>query len=529
MSDVTTPYLKAPAGDNLPDAPSDQMPTLKDPSTQPRGLTFKPRAFGDYELVSEVARGGMGVVYRAKQAGLNRIVALKMILAGKLANADDVHRFRAEAEAAARLQHPNIVAVFEVGEIEGQHFFSMEYIEGSSLSQLLHRGNIAGRRSARYLQILAKAVHYAHENGIVHRDLKPSNILIDKSDQPHITDFGLAKQLNTDSGQTRTGTVLGTPSYMAPEQAEGRNHAIGPAADVYSLGAILYECLTGRPPFRNDSVYDTVRQVINDAPRRPRDLKANVDEDLELICLKCLEKDPALRYASAQALADDLQRFLDGEAIEARSLNVFDRITRMLDRSQHDFAFHTWSSMLFVMAGVIAVEHILVFFLMKLDAPRESIFAARFLQFVILAILFLYHRGNRLFPTTAAERELWSIWIGYFAAYGLGIFTTRMIGQLGIVTPGPEAPKFLMELLPYPFIALMSGLAFFVMGSNYWGRCYAFGVAFWMLAALMPLHLEWAPLEFGLTWSVALTWLGWHLERMGKKAEAERAVVEKKM
>jgi serine/threonine protein kinase len=527
MSEATTPYLKGPADDHSPPLPTDQMPTIKDASTQQRVADFEPRIFGDYELLSEVARGGMGVVYRAKQAGLNRVVALKMILAGKLANADDVQRFRAEAEAAANLQHPNIVAVFEVGEIESQHFFSMEFIDGLSLSQMLHRGPIPGRRVARYLQTLAQAVHYAHERGIVHRDLKPSNILIDSADQPHITDFGLAKQLNTDSGQTRTGTVLGTPSYMAPEQAEGRTHAIGPAADIYSLGAILYECLTGKPPFRNENVYDTVRQVINDAPRPPRELNDQVDEDLELICLKCLEKDPALRYDTARALADDLRRFLDGEPISARSLNVFDRITRMLDRSQHDYAFHTWSSMLFVMAGVIAVEHVLVFLLMHFEAPPSAIFAARFLQFMILALLFLYHRGNRLFPTTAAERELWSIWIGYFAVYGLGIFTTRVLGRLGIITPGPDTPpqltKYLMELLPYPFISLMSGLAFFVMGSNYWGRCYAFGVVFWLLAAVMPLHLEWAPLEFGLTWTVALIWLGWHLERMGKKAEAERA------
>jgi serine/threonine protein kinase len=527
MSDATTPYLKGPADEHSPPLPADQMPTLKDSANAARGVPFQARVFGDYELISEVARGGMGVVYRAKQAGLNRIVALKMILAGKLANADDVHRFRAEAEAAARLQHPNIVAVFEVGEIEGQHFFSMEFIDGASLSQMLHRGPIAGRRAARYLQILAQAVHYAHQQGIVHRDLKPSNILIDKADQPHITDFGLAKQLNSDNGKTRTGTVLGTPSYMAPEQAEGRTAAVGPAADIYSLGAVLYECITGRPPFRNDNVYDTVRQVINDAPRRPRDLNPKVDEDLELICLKCLEKDPALRYDSAEALADDLRRFLDGEPISARSLNVIDRITRMLDRSQHDFAFHTWSTMLFIMAGVIAVEHVLVFILMRFEARPEPIFAARFLQFVILVCLFLYNRGNRLWPTTAAERELWTIWIGYFVAYGLSILTTRNLARLGIVASGQDVPPhlrmYLMELLPYPFISLMSGLAFFVMGSNYWGRCYAFGVVFWMLAAAMPLHIEWAPLEFGFAWSVALVWLGWHLERMGKKVEAERA------
>lgn len=527
MSDATTPYLKGPGEPPDRHVPADQLPTLKDASGQARGLAFQPRVFADYELLSEIARGGMGVVYRAKQRGLSRIVALKMILAGKLATSEDVVRFRSEAEAAAKLRHPNIVAVYDVGEHEGQHYFSMEYIEGNSLSRLLERGPLANRRAAQYLRTLSEATEYAHRQGIVHRDLKPSNILIDAVDQPHITDFGLAKQLHTDSGQTRTGAVLGTPSYMAPEQAEGRNRDVGPAADVYSLGAILYECLTGRPPFRNDSVYDTVRQVIHDAPKRPRDLNPKIDEDLELICLKCLEKEPALRYANAHELTEDLARYLAGDPISARSLNVIDRITRMLDRSQHDFAFHTWSSMLFVMAGVIAIEHILVFFLMRHEAFAGFIFAARFLQFVILALLFLYHRGNRLYPTTAAERELWGIWIGYFVAYGLGIFTIRSFARFGIIAAGPNAPHYLMEVIPYPFISLLSGLAFFVMGSNYWGRCYAFGVVFWLLAAVMPLHLEWAPLEFGLLWSIALTWLGWHLERMGRKAEAERAAFEK--
>ena len=527
MSDVTTPYLKGPG--ELPErhAPADQLPTMKDTAAQPRGAAFQPRVFGDYELLSEVARGGMGVVYRARQKGLSRVVALKMILSGKLATHDDVFRFRSEAEAAAKLRHPNIVAVYDVGEHEGQHFFSMEFIDGSSLSHLLERGPLSSRRAGHYLRVLAEAVEYAHRQGIIHRDLKPSNILIDSNDQPHITDFGLAKQLHSDSGQTRTGAVLGTPSYMAPEQAEGRNRDVGRAADIYSLGAILYECITGRPPFRNDSVYDTVRQVINDAPKRPRELNAKVDEDLELICLKCLEKDPRLRYESARDLAADLERYLEGEAISARSLNVIDRLTRMLDRSQHDFAFHTWSTMLFVMAAVIAVEHVLVFFLMRFDGPPPLIFAVRFLQFIILAILFLYYRGNRLYPTTAAERELWGIWIGYFVAYGLSIFIIRSFARIGILVAGPEAPRHLMEALPYPFISLLSGLAFFVMGSNYWGRCYAFGVIFWLLAAVMPFHLEWAPLEFGLLWSISLGWLGWHLEGMGRKVEAERAAIEK--
>jgi serine/threonine protein kinase len=280
------------------------------------------RYFGDYELLEEIARGGMGVVFRARQVSLDRVVALKMILAGQLASAADVQRFHTEAKAAANLKHPGIVAIHEIGEHEGQHFFSMDYVAGKSLAALIRENPLPAARAARYVQQVAEAIQHAHQHGTLHRDVKPSNVLIDAADQPHVTDFGLAKRLGGDAGLTMTGQLLGTPSYMSPEQAAGRPEQVGPSSDIYSLGAMLYELLTGRPPFRAESVLDTVMQVVNTEPVPPRLLNPKVPRELDTICLKCLEKDVVKRYASAQDLADDLGRYLAGEPIRARPPSV---------------------------------------------------------------------------------------------------------------------------------------------------------------------------------------------------------------
>jgi WD40 repeat protein/tRNA A-37 threonylcarbamoyl transferase component Bud32 len=279
---------------------------------------------GEYELLEEIGRGGMGVVFKARHVRLHRVVALKMILGGLLARAEDLQRFENEAAAAAQLQHPNIVALYEVGTHDGQPYFSMEYVSGTSLAQRLTLGVLPGRRAASYLERLARAVHYAHGRGVIHRDLKPANVLLDEEDQPKITDFGLAKSLQSNSGQTRTGAVVGTPSYMAPEQATASKD-LGPACDVYSLGAILYELLTGSPPFRGETALATLALVAEKEPVPPRLLNPHVGRDLETVCLKCLEKEPARRYSSAADLADDLRRYLDGEPIAARRLGSLGR------------------------------------------------------------------------------------------------------------------------------------------------------------------------------------------------------------
>jgi WD40 repeat protein len=276
---------------------------------------------GDYELLGEVGRGGMGVVFKARDVRLDRVVALKMLSGGVLARPEDLQRFQTEASAAAHLQHPNIVALFDVGTYEGQPYFSMEFVEGSSFARRATLGVVPNRLAASYLERTARAVHYAHGRGIVHRDLKPANVLLDEQDQPKITDFGLAKLIQRDSGQTRTGTVIGTPSYMAPEQANASKNQ-GPACDIYSLGAILYELITGQPPFLGETALATLNMVADREPVAPRALNSAVDRDLETICLKCLEKEPGQRYATAQALADDLRRYLDDEPIAARRLSA---------------------------------------------------------------------------------------------------------------------------------------------------------------------------------------------------------------
>jgi serine/threonine-protein kinase len=470
------------------------------------------RCFGDYELVEQVGRGGMGVVYKAWQRSLDRTVALKMILVGRLASADEVRRFRTEAEAAAHLDHPHIVPVYEVGEHEGVHYFTMKLTEGGSLSGQTAHYPADPEAAAELLVPVARAVHHAHRRGVLHRDLKPSNILLDAAGRPHVADFGLAKRLKAGADLTPPDAILGTPGYMAPEQAFPGREGVTTATDVYGLGAVLYALLTGRPPFRGQTLMDTLTRVKEHAPEAPSRVNRRVDRRLEAICLKCLQKAPQDRYATAEELAQDLENYRNGDWVNACTFSFWEFVTRAFDRNRSIVEFGAMGPTMLLFAGLLLVMGLAQSWLIAAGSPEPLLWLSVFGPYAALFAVFQHSQARRLLPGNAAERHLWSIWTGHLLAAAAAAAALRQVS-------GPGSGQAVLAF--FPVYAALTGLALFVMGSIYWGRHYAFGMAYFALAALMPLRLEWAPLGYGLLSAACAVVIGLRLLRL--RAETRSA------
>ena len=451
---------------------------------------------GTYTIESEIARGGMGVVYRAHQAGLDRRVALKLISSGVLASREERQRFRIEAEAAAKLQHPSIVAIHEIGSWQGHEFFSMALVEGPTLQQLIDDCPCEVNRSIRLVIDIARAVAFAHREGILHRDLKPDNILMSDDDRPLLTDFGLAKWHKDGTLLTRTGQVLGTPHYMSPEQAAGRSE-ITTQSDVYSLGAILYALLVGKPPHAGVSAAEVLRSVLQDDPPPPRSIVKDLPATLENICLKAIQKEASQRYGSADDFADDLQCFVDGNPVTADQSGMMGQVARELRRDQHQSFFVEWSRSLAMIGGIIFVAHVAIFLLHTWEWPRViSFWIPRIAMFTAIAGVIYRGKGRHLTPRTVAERPIYSIWLGY-----LGSLTA--INFLTIVDVVPVSAVF-------PITSVLSGFGFLAMSGHIWGVSALLGAGFLIVGAIMPWLGSAATIVFGAQWFLSLSVLSHH-------------------
>lgn len=488
------------------------------------GPASLPRSFGDYELREELGRGGMGVVYKAWQKSLNRTVALKMILRGDLASSADLARFQAEAESAARLEHPNIVPVYEVGSCDGRAYFSMKLVEGRTLAALVAEGPLPPREAARLVAAIARAVHHAHRQGILHRDLKPSNILLQSpeigarhaepetggslraprstSRVPLVSDFGLAKRVEGGASLTRSGAIVGTPSYMAPEQAAGSRGSLGPASDVYSLGSILYELLTGRPPFQAASMVDTIMLVLDQEPVSPRRLNPGVPRELEIICLKCLEKPADLRYPTADRLADDLEAFLHGERISARPSGMAFYMVNLFRETHQAAILENW--------GLLWMWHSLVLFILCVLtnwlAWRHITSVYPYLGIWTVGLgtwASIFWAVRRMGgPVTFVEREIAHVW------------AASTLGSISLF--GVEMLLGLPVLKLSPVLAVLAGMVFLVKAGMLTGWFYLAAAACFLTAALMALWPDYGLLLFGSVSAICFFYPGlkYHRQRL---------------
>lgn len=477
-----------------------------------------PQSLGDYEFIEELGRGGMGVVYRARQKSLGREVAVKLILQGAQASELDKARFRAEVAAAARLEHPNIVPIYDVNEVDGWHFFGMKLIEGETLAQRITKGPIPEKEAVRLVLAVARAIEYAHGRGVIHRDLKPANILVDHAGMPHVTDFGLAKHLTAESSSlTQSGTILGTPAYMAPEQAAGNRGRVGPTADVYSLGAILYSLVAGRAPFQGTSPVDTVLMVLEQDPLPPRLLNQHVNRDLEMIILKCLQKPIELRYPSASAFADDLQAHLTGESIAARSGRLTDVVMRVFRETHHATVLENWG-VLWMWHSVVLLVMCFVTNWMQLQQQTWPTMGQPWPYLLLwgggLAVwapIFwaLRHRSG---PVTAVERQIAHAWGGSIVAVMLLFWVEDLLG--------------LPVLKLSPILGLIGGMMFVMKAGILAGSFYVHAGVMFSLSILMAwmqrIHFDYGLSVYGLISAATFFIPGWkyYLQGAGKSRVA---------
>lgn len=448
-----------------------------------RGLSL-PTTIGDYRLEEELGRGGMGVVFRATQISLNRQVAVKMILRGRLASQADLKRFLAEASATARLQHPNIVPVYDVGDIDGRPFFSMQLVHGQTLADRLQDGPIAEAEAARIVASAARAIGYAHRQGILHRDLKPSNILLDKNDKPHVTDFGLAKQGSDEAGLTRSGAVLGTPAYMSPEQAAGRRGNVGPASDIYALGCVLYHAVTGRPPLVSDSPVELVLMVLEQDPPPPRALRPSLDRVLEMIVVRCLQKPLDLRYETADELADDLEAFLNDEHVAASEGRFGQVVARLFRETHHATVLENWGLLWMWHSFVLLIACLATWALelAKVD-NRWAYFSLWTVGLGTWAGVFWLLR-RRTGPVTFVERQIAHVWAASMMGIGLLFPLEWWLG--------------LKPLELSPMLGILAAMVFLVKAGMFSGAFYIQSFALLVAAVLMAVYPTWNHLVFGL-------------------------------
>jgi serine/threonine-protein kinase len=466
-----------------------RTPRIERPA--PTLLTRTPeKEFGDFELHQEIGRGGMGVVYKAWQKSLRRPVALKMILRGDYATPADLARFQVESQAAAHLQHPNIVPVYAAGEQDGQAWFCMRYVEGETLATLLSRGPLRAHEAATILSAICRGVDYAHKQGILHRDLKPSNILLDSKGVPHITDFGLAKRVRTVGNDatklTNSGAIIGTPAYMAPEQVSGKRGTLCPASDVYSLGVILYEMLTGRPPFQAPTPVDTLFLVLDQDPVRPALLNPKVDPDLELICLKCLQKEPELRYASAGELADDLDAYLHGEQLSIRRTRLVDlrNFFSLLRReTHHAVVLENWGVLWMCHSLKILFQCILTTVLAWNGVTNPLVYLALWGGGLIAWGAIFWRLRKRAGPILFIERQIAHVWAAAVLAT-IGTFVLEMLLDFPVLSLAP-------------FLAIIAGTTFVAKAGMLSGAFYVSAAAMFAITIPMAMWPDYGVLLFG--------------------------------